>query len=697
MDAVAVAALASWRLDPGTVFILLVAALVYVQGWRRLHRERPYRYPVSRLVAFFGGLATIFVALDSPLDAFGNLLLLVHMIQHLFLIMVAPPLILYSQPVLAMMRGLPRRWLQDGLGPFLTWPLLRRIGRGITHPVVCWIAMAWAIVFWHIPALYELGLKSQTWHQVQHGCFFWAAMLFWWPVIQVWPSPARWPRGAMIPYLIAADIVNTALSAFLSFSDRVVYSSYLQVPRLAGITALQDQATAGAIMWVPGSIAFLLPAVILTMQLFNPRWGRPAGRQPTPSSANRPNVMNRPDQGVRRRPGGLPHSILLYPHLRRIAQSALFLLAVAVVIDGLKGTQVAPLNLAGILPWTYWRGLAVIALLIAGNLFCMACPFTLPRDLARRFFPPRYRWPAKLRSKWIAIALLAAYLWAYEALSLWNSPWWTAWIVIGYFVTALVVDSLFQGASFCKYVCPIGQFHFVQSFVSPLEVKVRQPQVCNTCHTHDCLHGNERRRGCELNLFQPTKRGNFDCTFCLDCVHACPQQNVAILPASSLLQDSRWYKRRDVTALLLLLVIGAFVNAAGMTGPIMMWMQEQGAMSSFYYAAALLLPAAAMFWGVRGEETSRFVLALVPLGFSMWLAHFSFHLVSSFAPAAAWLTPAEILALDCGLLASLYLAWRISDRAFGRFAPWATFAVALYSFGIWILFQPMQMRGMVMN
>jgi Polyferredoxin len=149
------------------------------------------------------------------------------------------------------------------------------------------------------------------------------------------------------------------------------------------------------------------------------------------------------------------------------------------------------------------------------------------------------RWPA-LAARALAVApraplevarrrAAAVYLWAYEAFSLWDSPWWTAWIVVGYFAAALVIDGLFKGASFCKYVCPIGQFQFVQSLSSPLEVKVREPEICQTCATHDCIRGNATQRGCELHLFQPRKSGNMDCTFCLDCIKACPHDNVGIL------------------------------------------------------------------------------------------------------------------------------------------------------------------------
>ncbi len=115
----------------------------------------------------------------------------------------------------------------------------------------------------------------------------------------------------------------------------------------------------------------------------------------------------------------------------------------------------------------------------------------------------------------MAVALIVLYLWSYEAFDLWDKPAATAWIIVGYFLAALVIDGFFRGASFCKYVCPIGQFHFVQSLASPLEIKIRQPDVCASCRTFDCIKGNEDQRGCELKLFQPRKSGNMDCTFCL--------------------------------------------------------------------------------------------------------------------------------------------------------------------------------------
>src|ERR1700678_2848209 len=115
MDAVAAAVLESWRLDLRMIFALLAATWIYVRGWRQLHRQMPSRYTTDRLMPFLVGLGTIFIALASPLDAFGNLLLDAHMVRHLLLIMMSPLLILTGQPVLSLLRGLPHRWLKDGL------------------------------------------------------------------------------------------------------------------------------------------------------------------------------------------------------------------------------------------------------------------------------------------------------------------------------------------------------------------------------------------------------------------------------------------------------------------------------------------------------------------------------------------------------------------------------------------------------
>ncbi|MBV8897201.1 MAG: cytochrome c oxidase assembly protein, partial [Acidobacteriaceae bacterium] len=477
-----------------------------------------------------------------------------------------------------------------------------------------------------------------------------------------------------------------------------VFSGHILYPSYQTIRPQEDQTLAGLIMWVPGSIIYLIPAFVIAMRVIaGPKLRKSAERfQRVPARVHR-------------------RGTITLARYRRLAQVAMLLVAVAVMADGFFGTQIAPMNLAGVLPWIHWRALTLIALLMVGNLFCMACPFTLIRDIGRKFLPANLRWPSALRTKWLAAALILIYLWAYEAFGLWNSPWLTAWVIAGYFGAALLIDGVFRGASFCKYVCPIGQFQFVSSLISPREVRVRSQRVCKSCSTYDCIRGNERARGCELYLFQPKKEGSLDCTFCLDCVKACPHDNVAlvpVLPAATLTKDTyrssigRLSRRTDFAALALLIVFGAFVNAAGMTNPVMMWEHGlharlgPGAMpwivGAFILCGAVLLPllVSLMLRAVSSKELMhRFAFALVPIGFAMWLAHLSFHFVSYWV-ATQWLTSAQILILDCGLLMTLYVLWRIAGQVRLLWAP-AVLACALYAAGVWIVFQPMQMRGMM--
>ena len=172
-------------------------------------------------------------------------------------------------------------------------------------------------------------------------------------------------------------------------------------------------------------------------------------------------------------------------HARTAFQLPLFVIALLMVVDGLTGPQLAPKNLATVLTWVHYRGFLVLGLLITGNLFCMSCPFMLPRNLVRRVLQPTRFWPRRLRSKWLAADLFGLLLFAYELFDLWASPFSTAWLILAYFAGALLVDGLFKGATFCKHICPVGQFNFVASLSSPVEVKVRETQICDNCRTKD--------------------------------------------------------------------------------------------------------------------------------------------------------------------------------------------------------------------
>ena len=460
--------------------------------------------------------------------------------------------------------------------------------------------------------------------------------------------------------------------------------------------------------------------------------------------------------------------LLTMQHARTLLQIPLFIVSAAMVLHGLFGPALAPKNLATTLTWVHFRGALVFVLLFAGNFFCLACPFMLVRNLARKFFRPVRNWPRRLRNKWLSIGLLVAMLFIYEWLDLWASPWLTAWLIIAYFATALLVDSFFKHAPFCKFVCPIGQFNFVASTVSPLEVSVRDSHVCTRCATKDCIRGVREpaaplvtiQRGCELALFQPRKTGNLDCTFCLDCVQACPHDNVGIisrLPAAELIDDVMrsgvgiFSKRRDVAALILVFSFGALLNALGMVSPVYaleQWLARVFGVNyelpvlavifTFFLICEPLLLIGSAAWLTRvwsGKKRSlissavRYSYSLVPLGLGIWLAHFGFHFLTglfTFIPVTqsalaelGWavlgqphwglpgLTPNVVQLLGfgfviLGLLGSLLVSYSIaateeSANPTRVFSVWAVVSLLIAASAFWLMSQPMEMRGVVLG
>jgi cytochrome c oxidase assembly factor CtaG len=263
----------SWSPPIGVNVSLGLAVLVYGRGWLRLRGVFPKLISARRLAAFLAGIASVWVAIGSPVDAFDDVSLTVHMAQHLLLMAIAPALILLAAPALPILRGLPQWMVHTVVAPFLRWNLVKWLGHSVTNPTICWLAAALALIGWHIPPVFELALRWGWFHELEHAGFFAAGLLFWWPVIQPWPSVERWPRWSIPLYLFCATLPCDLLSGFLAFCDRVVYSSYLSTPRPFNISPLEDQQCAAALMWTCVTIIFLVPAVVVTMQLLSPRHG----------------------------------------------------------------------------------------------------------------------------------------------------------------------------------------------------------------------------------------------------------------------------------------------------------------------------------------------------------------------------------------------------------------------------------------
>jgi len=355
-------------------------------------------------------------------------------------------------------------------------------------------------------------------------------------------------------------------------------------------------------------------------------------------------------------------------------------------------------------------------------------------------------------------ALVLAWLVAYESLAWWDSPWLTAWLIVGMVLAATVTDLLFQGSSFCQWICPVGQWNMAMGMAAPAEVTVRDAQVCVRCATQDCIRGGPAGRGCGTGLFLPRKVGNMECTWCMDCVTACPHDNAAVSVTTPFRETAwegtraaigRWAERTDLAALLLVLGAGGIVHALLMTEPVAAW--SRGFMEAWSrpwaVAALTLLAMAGVALPVvvaatagrilRGqpflERLAGLVLDLWPLGVTVWLVHFGFHLVTGWASALpplqramregtgldlgepqwathccahapGWLMPAMLWAMGAGCVLSLWLAWRRAIAtaggapalgAVGWWIPDAAVTLIWWAISVWVVLQPMEMRGLL--
>lgn len=261
----------SWSFPLWLSLSMLLTALLYLRGWFRLHAAIGHAIPAWRAASFLVGLLSIWLAIGSPLALLDEQFLTVHMIQHLLLMTIAPPLIWLGAPALPLLHGLPQGFVQAVAGPLLRRGPVQRLGRTMGRPTFCWLAATAALIGWHVPAAFTLALRSEAWHVFEHASFLLTGLLFWWPVVQPWPSTAVASRWSILLYLFLATLPCDVLSGFLVFSERVVYSAYLSAPPRFGLSVLSDQELAGALMWTCVTVVYLIPAAILTAKLLAPR------------------------------------------------------------------------------------------------------------------------------------------------------------------------------------------------------------------------------------------------------------------------------------------------------------------------------------------------------------------------------------------------------------------------------------------
>ncbi len=245
--------------------ILATVAVTYVHGWWRLRAagHEPVRW---RAVLYLLGLATMaatLLALDEPADERFSM----HMVQHLLLVMVAVPLVMLGNPLAVVLWGFPRRARRAVAATLVPGARLRRALCALTSLPVAGVVYTATMWLWHVPYLYDLAVENELLHAVEHVTFILTAMLFWWPVLE--PAPRVRPRqhaGLQILYLVLATAQNTALGIALTLPERSFYPHYAAHAGLLGISAVDDQAFGGGLMWSMGHM-YLLPILLIAYRL----------------------------------------------------------------------------------------------------------------------------------------------------------------------------------------------------------------------------------------------------------------------------------------------------------------------------------------------------------------------------------------------------------------------------------------------
>lgn len=261
--------LLSWSLEPTVLIGVAVAAFLYIRGWRRLRaRGRGGRILKPwRAWCYAAGLLTVLIALVSPIATFTSLFFFMHMIQHLLLIMIAAPLIWLGAPMLPAMWSFPRRTRRRIGRLFRDSHPVHGVFHFLTRPGVALTLFILVLTGWHYPALYDAAQGRSIIHDLEHALFFGTALLFWWPVIHPTGGRRRLPYGAGILYLFPAKLAGFVLGAGLTLTDTAFYRTYVEAPRLWGISALGDQQLGGLIMWVVGGLLYIVPLLALVLMM----------------------------------------------------------------------------------------------------------------------------------------------------------------------------------------------------------------------------------------------------------------------------------------------------------------------------------------------------------------------------------------------------------------------------------------------
>jgi putative membrane protein len=251
--------LVQWRLEPFALAGLLAAGSLYTAGVLRAHRTRK-PWASSRTVWFATGLSTLAIALLSPVDAYADVSLTVHMAQHLILTLLAPPLLALGAPVtLALRTGSP------GLVRVTTAALRSRMATFFANPIVGWTLFVGVPVAIHASRLFDLALRSGGWHAVEHGVWLGAALVYWWPIVGVDPNPHPVAYPVRLLSMLLAMPAMSFLAIAIYTASTPLYATYARLPAPWGPDALGDQRDAAVLMWLVGNLALLIAMLLVAV------------------------------------------------------------------------------------------------------------------------------------------------------------------------------------------------------------------------------------------------------------------------------------------------------------------------------------------------------------------------------------------------------------------------------------------------
>ena len=258
----------SWSPDPTVILVLVTAGLAYGVGVRRLwSRARRRGVSLRRVVAFYGGLLSVGVALLSPIDSLGETLFSAHMVQHLILVLLAPPLLVYGAPLTPCALALPgalRRTVHS-LGRSRAVVVADRTITSLVLAGAIQLVVMWG---WHLPSTYQAAIEHALVHVAEHLSFLVAGTLFWSLVIS--PPRARQPGyGGRLFLVFGTALHSGVLGALLTFASIVLYPVHAAGARAWGLTPLQDQQLAGVIMWVPAGAVYFAAVCVLFVRWMN--------------------------------------------------------------------------------------------------------------------------------------------------------------------------------------------------------------------------------------------------------------------------------------------------------------------------------------------------------------------------------------------------------------------------------------------